>query len=159
MNNASISSGMKKLYCSKSPVNSINTDYHFLLLFGLPQDPVLYSRLTKCRGVSSKHLRIFLRSTGLHEKEIAYLLGVSRRTIYRRMNSAWLRCDESVKLFQVARAFDVMIDILGYSHRALVWFKTPQSDLDNQTPLYMCGTESGRIQVDEEVDRIKYSVY
>ena len=63
------------------------------------------------------------------------------------------------KLFQVARAFNVMIGVLGNARRALVWFKTTLVNLDDQTPLDKCRTESGRDLVNAEVVRIMFNVY
>jgi uncharacterized protein (DUF2384 family) len=52
-----------------------------------------------------------------------------------------------------------MIGVLGNARRALVWFKTPQENLDDQTPLEKCRTESGRNLLNDEVVRIVFNVH
>jgi|GEM_PF-2418792 len=137
----------------------VKEKFHFLTLFGLPPDPDLYSRITETEGLATKNLHQFIKNTGLQEEQIISLLGIVSRTMERRMAVGRLNPEEADKLFQVARSFDLMIEILGNAHRALVWFKTPQPDLDDHTPLEKCRTESGRNMVNDEVVRIDYNVY
>jgi putative toxin-antitoxin system antitoxin component (TIGR02293 family) len=128
-------------------------------LFGLSPDPELYRRITEKEGLSTKNLNHFLKATGLQEDQIISILGVVPKTMERRMDSGRLHPDEADKLFQVAQAMDVMIGFLGSARRAMVWFKTPQETLDDQTPLEKCRTETGRRLVNDEVIRIIFNVY
>ncbi|MGD0173311.1 MAG: antitoxin Xre/MbcA/ParS toxin-binding domain-containing protein [Anaerolineales bacterium] len=137
----------------------VKEKFHFMTLFGLQPDPVLYGRMTEAEGLPTKSLLHFIKNTGLQAEQIVPLLGIVPRTMERRMEAGRLMPEETDKIFQIARAFDVMIDVLGDAHSALVWFKTPQKDLDDHTPLEKCRTESGRNMVNDEVVRIDYNVY
>jgi putative toxin-antitoxin system antitoxin component (TIGR02293 family) len=152
---ARASTGRVVLDCA----SEVKEKFHFLTLFGLQPDPVLYGRMIQAEGLPTNGLLHFIKNTGLQADQIVPLLGVVPRTMERRMAVGRLNPEEADKLFQVARAFDLMIEILGNAHRALVWFKTPQPDLDDHTPLEKCRTESGRNMVNDEVVRIDYNVY
>jgi putative toxin-antitoxin system antitoxin component (TIGR02293 family) len=137
----------------------IRKRYCFMELFGLPPDPVLYGRIAEEDGLLAKNLRRFLKATRLREDQILLLLGIGPRTMQQRMETGRLTTGETYKLFRIAHAFNVMIEVLGNTRRALVWFTTPQEDLDNHTPLEKYRTESGRNMVNDEVIRIEYGVY
>jgi putative toxin-antitoxin system antitoxin component (TIGR02293 family) len=152
---AQTSSGTITLDCAPE----VKEKFHFMTLFGLESDPALFSRMTETEGLPAKALHYFCKSTGLQEDQIVALLGIAPRTMERRMESGRLNPEEADKLFQVARAFDGMIKVLNNERRALLWFKTPQENLDDQTPLDKCRTESGRNLVNDEVVRITFNVY
>jgi putative toxin-antitoxin system antitoxin component (TIGR02293 family) len=137
----------------------VKKKFNFMTLFGLPPDPVIYGRIMEEDGLPAKNLHQFLTNTGLQEEQIISILEIVPRTMQRRMEAGRLTPEESYELFRVAQAFVVMIDVLGNARRALVWFKTPQEDLDNHTPLEKCRTESGRNIVNDEVVRIMFDVY
>jgi putative toxin-antitoxin system antitoxin component (TIGR02293 family) len=134
-------------------------EYKFLTLFGLSPDPILYGRIVEIDGLPAKNLKRFAKATGIQEGQIISMLGIRPSTMEKRKEAGQFTAEVAYKILQVARAFDVMIGVLGNAHRALVWFKTPQESLDDQTPLDKCRTESGRNLVNDEVVRIMFNVY
>jgi hypothetical protein len=78
--------------------------FHFFVLFGLAEDPVLYGRLVTTDALSIEFLINFMHSTGFYEAEIANLLGVSWTSSVPFQSLKSLTCEFSQRMRKVARS-------------------------------------------------------
>lgn len=103
--------------------------------------------------------------TGLSEEEMAQTVGISRRTLSRRIQQASLNATkrlsavESDRLYRLARIVAKAADVFGDEATALQWLKEPLSALGGQTPLEAIKTEPGVRQVDLLLGRIEHGIF
>lgn len=103
--------------------------------------------------------------TGLSEEEMAQTVGMSRRTLSRRIQQANLDATkrlsavESDRLYRLARIVAKAADVFGDETTALSWLKEPLSALRGQTPLEVVKTEPGVQQVELLLGRIEHGIF
>ncbi len=103
--------------------------------------------------------------TGLSEQEMAQTVGISRRTLSRRIQQAKLSATkrlsavESDRLYRLAVIVVKAVDVFGDEATALSWLKEPLVALQGQTPLEALKTEPGVRQVDLLLGRIEHGIF
>lgn len=103
--------------------------------------------------------------TGLSEEEMAQTVGISRRTLSRRIQQTKLNATkrlsavESDRLYRLALIVAKAVDVFGDEATALYWLKEPLAALQNQTPLEAIKTEPGVRQVDLLLGRIEHGIF
>ncbi len=103
--------------------------------------------------------------TGLSEQEMAETVGISRRTLSRRIQQGKLNTTkrlsavESDRLYRLALIVAKAVDVFGDEATALYWLKEPLTALQGQTPLEALKTEPGVRQVDLLLGRIEHGIF
>lgn len=105
------------------------------------------------------------RVAGLSDQQMAQTVGVSRRTLSRRIQQATtdtqkrLTPAESDRLYRLARIIAHAEEVFGDENEARHWLKEPKSALQGQTPLEAIKTEPGAQQVDLLLSRIEHGIF
>lgn len=103
--------------------------------------------------------------TGLSEQEMAQTVGISRRTLSRRIQQSKLNTTkrlsavESDRLYRLALIVAKAVDVFGDEATAVSWLKEPLTALQGQTPLEALKTEPGVRQVDLLLGRIEHGIF
>jgi putative toxin-antitoxin system antitoxin component (TIGR02293 family) len=101
----------------------------------------------------------------LSDEQMAQTVGMSRRTLSRRLQSAKidrtkrLTPAESDRLYRLARIIARAIEVFGDEKEAQNWLKEPKSALTGQTPIEAIKTEPGVQQVDLLLGRIEQGIF
>lgn len=102
---------------------------------------------------------------GLSDQQIAQTVGISRRTLYRRLQQATidtqkrLTPSESDRLYRLARVVARATEVFGDEIEAQHWLSEPQRALQGQTPLEIIQTDPGVQQVDVLLGRIEHGIF
>lgn len=102
---------------------------------------------------------------GLSDQQLAQTVGVSRRTLYRRIQQAAtdtqkrLTPAESDRLYRLARIVARAAEVFGDEREAQRWLNEPQRTLQGHTPLEAIETEPGVQQVDLLLGRIEHGIF
>lgn len=99
------------------------------------------------------------KETGLSQKQLSAILGISSRTISRRKQNNRFTKLESDILYRVGRVFAYAVTVLGDIEKARVWFKRPNRGLGGEIPLNLLGTDIGSQQVEDVLHRINFGIY
>ncbi|MGL6337742.1 MAG: type II RES/Xre toxin-antitoxin system antitoxin [Waterburya sp.] len=101
----------------------------------------------------------------LSDEQMAQIVGMSRRTLSRRLQQAKmdktkrLTPTESDRLYRLARIIALAIDVFGDEKEARNWLKEPKNALSGQTPIEAIKTEPGVQQVDLLLGRIEQGIF
>ena len=109
--------------------------------------------------VHGLHKEAFTRLKGVIDAsgdELAQAVRIPVRTIARR---EVFKPDESERIFRVASAFQMAIEVLGSLEQARRWFSSPKRALGNKTPMEFCDTELGAEEVTNLLGRIEHGVF
>jgi putative toxin-antitoxin system antitoxin component (TIGR02293 family) len=102
---------------------------------------------------------------GLSDEQMAQTVGMSRRTLSRRIQSAKLdktkrlTPTESDRVYRLARIIARAVEVFGDEKEAQNWLKEPKSALSGQTPIEAIKTEPGVQQVDLLLGRIEQGIF
>lgn len=102
---------------------------------------------------------------GLSDEQMAQTVGMSRRTLSRRIQSAKmdktkrLTPTESDRLYRLARIIARAVEVFGEEKEAQNWLKEPKTALSGKTPLEAIKTEPGVQQVDLLLGRIEQGIF
>jgi putative toxin-antitoxin system antitoxin component (TIGR02293 family) len=97
---------------------------------------------------------------GVERKVLARVVGISDRTLSRRLASgSRLSVEESDRIMRVARVFALTKDTLGNSQKAGHWLREPNLALGGDIPLELLDTDAGRNDVETILRRIEYGIY
>lgn len=102
---------------------------------------------------------------GLSDQQMAQTVGISRRTLNRRIQQAAtdthkrLTPAESDRLYRLARIVARAAEVFGDEHEAQRWLNEPKRPLQGQTPLEVIKTEPGVQQVDLLLGRIEHGIF
>lgn len=105
------------------------------------------------------------RVAGLSDEQMAQTVGVSRRTLSRRIQQAAtdtqkrLTAAESDRLYRLARIIAHAEEVFGDQSEAQHWLKEPKRALGGETPLEAIKTEPGVQQVDLLLSRIEHGIF
>ena len=95
---------------------------------------------------------------GLSQKEMADFLGVSPRTLERRLVKGTLTPSESDRVYRLIRLFKQAEKTLGSPEDAQSWLKSPQMRLSGRVPLEIARYEAGSREVEDLLGRIRHGI-
>jgi len=104
---------------------------------------------------SVEALRARLR---LSIEEMAELLGMSARTLGRRLEEGKLTAEESDRLYGYARLFERAVEVLGSEGKARTWLKKEQWALGGRVPLEIARYEPGAREIKHLLGRIEHGI-
>jgi putative toxin-antitoxin system antitoxin component (TIGR02293 family) len=93
------------------------------------------------------------------QEELARLLGLTPRTLQRRLEQGRLELAESERLWELARLFFRAVDVLESEAGARQWFKSPIQALGQEIPLVLAQTAVGRREIENMLGRIEHGVF
>ncbi|MEX2536987.1 MAG: antitoxin Xre-like helix-turn-helix domain-containing protein [Trueperaceae bacterium] len=91
--------------------------------------------------------------------ELAGVLGISERTLARRLKSSRFNSEESERIYRIARLLAKATVVLESDGEAAIWLKTPKRYLKGKIPLQYAGTEVGAQTVERLLGRIEHGVF
>lgn len=96
----------------------------------------------------------------INKKDAYFYLSIPPTTYQRRVQEGKLKADESDRVYRYARLFSLAVDMMqGDQEAASDWFKTPQTLLNDESPLEHATTELGAREVDDLIGRIRHGVF
>jgi putative toxin-antitoxin system antitoxin component (TIGR02293 family) len=116
-------------------------------------------RITR-EGLPVDTLALLARELSIERKILAKLVGISDRTLNRRIASASrLSAEESDRIVRFARVVARATDTLGTSEKASHWLQNPNRALGGDRPLDLLDTDTGARSVETILGRIEYGIY
>ena len=109
-------------------------------------------------GFPARAAERLTKALQIGREETARLLGVSGRTLARRLEAGQLKPGESDRLYRYARLLERATAVLGSAERARTWLKESQWGLGERVPLRFAETEAGAREVEDLLGRIEYGV-
>jgi putative toxin-antitoxin system antitoxin component (TIGR02293 family) len=101
-----------------------------------------------------------LRSTlGVSKTELAKVIGISERTLARRLKAGRFNSQESERIYRIARLLERASDVLDSEGEAVLWLTTAKRHLKGMTPLLYADTEVGAQTVERLLGRIEHGVF
>lgn len=91
-------------------------------------------------------------------EEMAGLLGMSTRTLGRRLEGGKLTAEESDRLYRYARLFERAVEVLGSEEKARVWLKKEQWALGSRVPLKIAQYGPGAREITDLLGRIEHGI-
>lgn len=96
---------------------------------------------------------------GLSVEELAKLIGVSAKTIYRKLSqNKSLSAPESDRFYRSIRLFLFASEVFNNPQAAAQWMDSPQPALGSRIPKDLLQTEAGAEAIHNLLGRIKYGV-
>jgi putative toxin-antitoxin system antitoxin component (TIGR02293 family) len=97
---------------------------------------------------------------GVERKRLARVVGISDRTLSRRLSSAArLSPEESDRTMRLARVFAKAEDTFGDAEKAGHWLQTKNLALGDEVPLDLLDTDAGTKEVENVLYRIDYGMF
>jgi putative toxin-antitoxin system antitoxin component (TIGR02293 family) len=111
-------------------------------------------------GLPVDTLTLLARELSIERKTLAKLVGISDRTLNRRIAAAArLSPEESDRITRLARVVAKTKDTLGTSEKASHWLQNPNRALGGVRPLDLLDTDAGARSVETILGRIEYGIY
>ena len=111
-------------------------------------------------GLPVGTLPVLAQKLGVERKRLARVVGISDRTLSRRLSSAArLSPEESDRTMRLARVMAHAIDVFGDDKRAAHWMNSSNLVMQGETPLNLLDTDAGAQWVDTILGRIDYGIY
>lgn len=116
-------------------------------------------------GIPASAILRVKKVAGLTDEQMAQTVGISRRTLSRRIQQASadqtkrLTPAESDRLYRLARIVARATEVFGDERSAQRWLNEPKRTLQGQTPLEVIKTEPGVQQVDLLLGRIEQGIF
>lgn len=121
--------------------------------------PVEMAAVTR-DGLAASIVDVVASTLALPRVAITQLLGISERTLSRRMTShSRLTAIESDRVVRLARMLAMAQETLGDLEKAGRWLKTPNRALEGDRPLDRLDTDTGVRAVEQILGRIEYGMY
>ena len=95
---------------------------------------------------------------GLSVEQMAGLLGMSARTLGRRLEGGRLTAEESDRLYRYAQIFERAVDVLGSEEKARLWLTKKQWALGSRVPLKIARYEPGAQEIKNLLGRIERGI-
>lgn len=111
------------------------------------------------RGLPFSALESLARHSELSPQDLAAVVGIPARTFARRRQSRHLTPEESDRLYRVARAFALSVQVLTDVAKARTWLIAPNRALGGETPLALLDTDIGARQVEDVLQRLNYGIF
>lgn len=109
-------------------------------------------------GFDSESVEVLRERLGLSTEQMAELLGISARTLSRRMQAGRLSPGESNRLYRYARLFGRAVEVLGGEETARQWLTTGQWALGGRVPLEIARYEPGAREIRQLLGRIERGI-
>lgn len=109
-------------------------------------------------GVDSNMVQEFEEVYHLKRREVAYILGVSEKTLYNILSKPTLDKERSDRFIYVNKIFYEGEEVFMNSENFKKWLNTPQVNLSQKKPLEMMDTINGAEAVYAEIIRTKHGV-
>lgn len=109
-------------------------------------------------GFSVAAAERLMETLDVGRNEAARLLGISTRTLARRLEEGRLKPAESDRLYRYAHLLERATAVLGETEAARKWLKEPQWSLGDRVPLRFAETAAGAREVEDLLGRIEYGV-
>lgn len=117
-------------------------------------------RLATRKGLPVETLPALAQKLAVERKTLAKVVGISDRTLSRRMASeSRLSMEESDRMLRLARVFAMTEDTLGSAEKAARWLQKPNLALGGDVPLELLDTDTGTRMVETILNRIEYGIY
>jgi putative toxin-antitoxin system antitoxin component (TIGR02293 family) len=116
-------------------------------------------------GIPARAIVRIKQVTGLSEQQMAEVVGISRRTLSRRIQQATtdsstrLTAAQSDRLYRLARIVARAVEVFGDESEAKQWLNEPKLALNGRSPLEVVSTEPGVEQVDIMLGRIEHGIF
>lgn len=98
-------------------------------------------------------------SLDVSKAELATVIGISERTLARRLKAGNFNAEESERIYRVARLLARATEVLESEAEAVGWLKTPKRHLRETTPLLFADTEVGAQTVERLLGRLEHGVF
>lgn len=108
---------------------------------------------------SSKALTRAWPLIGIDHGQAATVIGISRRTLERRLAGRHFPLPEADRAFRIVHAFALATDVLGSAEKAKGWFHQRLPALGDRTPLACLTTEVGAARVRELLEQVEHGIY
>ena len=109
-------------------------------------------------GFAADSVEALRARLGLSVEEMAGLLGMSARTLGRRLEGGKLTAEESDRLYRYAQLFERAVEALGSEEKARVWLKDEQWALGGRVPLEIARYEPGAREIKNLLGRIEHGI-
>ena len=114
------------------------------------------------KGLPSQDILSFIDSVKLFndKKVVIKVIGISERTLYRRINKPEpLTTEQSSRTWRFAETLTKAEDVFGDPAEAERWMTTPAMGLEGRKPIDLLTTQVGYELVDDFLTRMDYGVY
>lgn len=114
------------------------------------------------KGLPSQDILKFIDSVSLFndKKIVVKVIGISERTLYRRVNKPEpLTTEQSSRTWRFAETLTKAEDVFGDPAEAERWMSTPAMGLEGRKPIDLLTTQVGYELVDDFLTRMDYGVY
>ncbi|NBF39498.1 MAG: DUF2384 domain-containing protein [Spirochaetes bacterium] len=140
---------------SKSPAASPVTGWSI----GQPSAADLDALIARIEaGFTADSVEALRGRLGLSVEEMAGLLGMSARTLGRRLEGGKLTAEESDRLYRYARLFERAVEVLGSEEKARRWLKKEQWALGSRVPLEIARYGPGAREIIDLLGRIEHGI-
>lgn len=93
-------------------------------------------------------------------KDLAKLVRISPRNLYRRREQGRLEPTESDRVLAITRVFGLAIELFdGDEGAARAWLLSPQRGLGSQRPIDLLQTDVGSREVESLIGRLEHGVF
>ncbi|UUC48060.1 DUF2384 domain-containing protein [Pseudomonas citronellolis] len=135
---------LRLLYGDKGPHVSSVFEVHEMIERGLPSDVVI----------------AFAESMELDRQAFIKLIGMSERTLQRRLKHPEpLSAEQSSSAWRLAKVLSRAEEVLGSRRAAVDWLMAPALGLEGHAPVDLLTTQVGFELVDDFLTRLDYGVY
>jgi len=110
------------------------------------------------QGVPAAELQAFMKKFGLTQKQTAFLLGISDKTLFNLLKADLLNIAVSDRFLLVASVFAEGVNTLMSVNSFREWLNKPHFHFNKKTPFEMMETINGTGAVRDELTRTKYGV-
>jgi len=110
------------------------------------------------QGVPVAELQAFMKKFGLTQKQTAFLLGISGKTLFSLLKEDLLNTPASDRFLMIAAVFEEGVDALMSVDAFRAWLYKPHFHFNKKFPFEMMGTINGAEAVRDELIRTKYGV-
>lgn len=111
-------------------------------------------------GLPAEAFHDFARAIGLSIDSLSEIVGVSVRTVQRRLEAGSpLDSTISERLVRLARLYSRVTDVLSDEDLARQWMQTPREVFGGRTPLELARTELGAREVEDLLLRVEHGVF
>ena len=130
-----------------------------IMSLGIPSDPLsVHSWIVA--GIPPEIIIRLVESVRSDMKTICHLVGISKRTITRKLkNGTPLTPEQGARVYSVIQVLDAVISLHnGDLTMAMSWLHCPAKGLGGEIPINLLTTASGAQAVIELIGRIQYGV-
>jgi putative toxin-antitoxin system antitoxin component (TIGR02293 family) len=110
-------------------------------------------------GIPAASIEPILGAAQLAQAQLAQVLGITERTLARRIRKGALSSEESSKLLRLARAITRASEVFDDPAAAVDWLKSPNATLRGNMPLRLFDTDIGAECVLDALGRIEHGVF